>query len=68
MPIKLHPRYRTVQEAGLELSKCMLELTIKLDLTVLECIHILLVEICHWSTLSLRKERHGNYEKKADEE
>lgn len=66
--MKLHPRYNLVARAKNKLSGQVLELQSEHDLTVIETLGILLDLAHDQQRFALREERHGNYDKKANEE
>jgi hypothetical protein len=67
MSIELHPRYRAVKRAELDLEGRLLELVNQHDLSCTEVVRILLNIASSWNASALRLERHGTTGKKADE-
>jgi len=65
--MQLHPRYFIVQEAKHEISKAILDVMTKHDISLIEGIGILSEEIISLQKYALRIERHGTADKKADE-
>jgi hypothetical protein len=65
--MKLHERAPVVSRARLELSEALDRIVGERELTPAEATRILLTLAEQQTTLVLRFERHGSYEKKADE-
>jgi len=65
--MKLHPRYQLVARARNRLSEFVLEQMTEHDLTPAEVVANLLTVAQEQHRLALRKERHGDYDTKADE-
>ena len=65
--MKLHPRMALVSRARLDVDKALEDAIVEYDLTAVECVRILLALAEHKNTMALRFERHGTYDKKADE-
>lgn len=69
MSIKLHPRYFIVAEAKVDIGAALALAIGRHDLTHLELIQILTLELTQWIKYSIRAERHpDDPEKKGDEE
>jgi len=66
--VKIHPRTLIVQSARHEFSSFLLDLIDKHELTFGETIQLLSNEIGENSKYLIRVERHGNSDKKGDEE
>ena len=66
--MKLHPRRAQVVEAELAMSKAVNDVMAGHDVTPIEMIGILTSLLAQQQKYALRYERHGNYNKKADEE
>lgn len=66
--MKLHPRYQLVARARNKLSEFVLEQSTELDLTPAEMLGNLLTVAQEQHRFVLRMERHGDEDKKADEE
>lgn len=68
MGIKLNKRTMVVQKAGADIGLSISELVEEHELTPAEVVSILAGKISSWNNYALRYERHGDYEKKADED
>jgi hypothetical protein len=67
--VKLHPRTSIVKEAELKIGNCLLDISIKYNLTYGELTRILARELDDIGRYTIRLERHpNNPDKKGDEE
>lgn len=66
--MRIHPRYFIVRKAGLDISEAIITAAEKHELTPAEIVSILLEQTQFANKYCLRQERHGNMDKKADEE
>lgn len=64
--MKIQPRTMTVRKAAMDLSEQVMRIAI--GLTPAEVVAILAEQIQQYNKYALRQERHGNMDKKADEE